>query len=402
MYQIIKWLLIINTLLLLSGCWDQKEIEERSTILGLAIDKAEDTENTAPITHPATEDLPTSKIGKVKVTAQLAIPGQIPLGPSQGDSGGSSRDKVHVVEAIGLTLDDAIQSLQQQLAYPIFFGQLQVIIISEEVAKQGINPINEYLRRRPEIRRTAWMAVNGESAAKAMEAAPKLERIPAIYLSAVFEEGVKMGKLPENDLGRFWVSDSNKGQDGYLPLISVEGEENINISGLAYFSNDKMVGSTKPYQISFFNGLTGQNPGGATGFVKLSDEESVMFMSTRRKVNYDSSLKDGRPEFKVTVDVWGFIREKNKESIKLDDMKTIEKIESQTEKFIEQESHRLIKETQERKSDIFGFGEYVRGDLSTFWDDEVETTDKWKEVYKDMKIEIKANVHIDRVGMKAK
>lgn len=392
-------LVAICLLLLLTGCWDRKEIEERATIVGLAIDLAKPDEEPTPITHPEGVNVPTSEVGKIKVTAQLAVPGQIPLGPSQG--GGSSSEKVWVVEAVGNTIDDAVQGLQQQLAHKVFFGQLQVIILSEEIAEKGIDHINDYLRRRPEIRRTAWMAINESDAAKSMQVAPKLEQVPAVYLSTMFEEAVKMGKFPENDLGKFWINTSNLGDDGYLPYITIKAMDNIEISGIAYFSGEKLVGKTKPYQIAYFNGLTEQNPGGAAAVVTLSEKDSVMFQSTKRRAHYQVRLQDGKPYFDVKVKIWGIIREKNNDTIKLDDQKIIEKIEENAGKLLEKEMNKLIKETQEKKSDIFGFGEYVRGDLSKYWDDEIKTSEKWKEIYKELDIKVQATVHIERVGMKA-
>ncbi|MFP7296714.1 Ger(x)C family spore germination protein [Neobacillus niacini] len=393
-------LMLITIVLILTGCWDQKEIEERATILGLAIDIAGDKKHPIPLTHPEGSEVPTSEIGKVEVTAQLAVPGQIPLGPSQG-SQGTSQDRVWVVKAVGQTIDDAIQGLQQQLAHKVFFGQLQIIILSEDVAAKGIGHINEFLRRRPEIRRTAWMAVNEKDAAHTMQIAPKLERIPAIYLSTMFEEAVKLGKFPDNDLGKFWVQTSNKGWDGYLPYITTKEMENIEISGIAYFSGNKMAGKTKPYQIALFNGLTGQNPGGASLVVKLSKDESVMVQSTKRKVNYNASLKNGKPHFDINVEIWGVIREKNRQELKLDNQKMVRKIEQVSGKMLEKEMLKLIKETQVKKADIFGFGEYVRGDLASYWDQEVKTSEKWKEIYQNIDVNIRAKVHIQRVGMKA-
>jgi len=395
-------LFIIVVLLLLSGCWDRKEIEERATILGLAVDLAEDEEEPTATTHPENVDVPSSNLGLIKITAQLAVPGQVPLGPSQGGDGSSSQNAVWVVEGIGHTMEDAVQNIQQQLAHKIFFGQLQVIILSEDVAKKGISHINEYLRRRPEIRRTAWMAINGKNAAETMEVAPRLERIPSIYLSTMFEEATKMGKFPEADLGRFWVQTSNIGQDGFLPYISVKSKENIEISGMAYFNEDKMVGKTKPYQIAFYNSVAGINPGGAAALIKLSDDESVMFESTRRKTSYDVRMKENLPYFFITIDIWGLIKEKSTDKLKLDDKKTIEKIEKLAEEHGKREMLKLISETQDNESDIFGFGEYVRGDLSSFWDEEVKNSTGWKKVYQDLPIDIKVRIHIDRVGMKAK
>lgn len=156
-----------------------------------------------------------------------------------------------------------------------------------------------------------------------------------------------------------------------------------------------------PYQIAYFNGLTSQNPGGATEVVILSENQSVMFQSTRRKAKYETMMKNGKPHFKVSVDVWGILREKNTSQLKIDDPHLIHRIEHTTGNKIEQEMKKLINETQGEKSDIFGFGEYARGELSDYWDDEIKTTTRWKEVYEKIEVEVHANVYIKRIGMKA-
>lgn len=47
---------------------------------------------------------------------------------------------------------------------------------------------------------------------------------------------------------------------------------------------------------------------------------------------------------------------------------------------MEQEKYILIKETQEKPSDIFVFGVYVLGALAKYWNNEIETTEKWLEI----------------------
>ncbi|WP_234998474.1 Ger(x)C family spore germination protein [Salirhabdus sp. Marseille-P4669] len=386
-------------LFVLTGCWDRDEIEDRSTILGLAIDIAEEQEGSSP-NHPSGIDVPLSNLGMLKVTAQLAIPGKVPL--KGGDSsGGEPADSVWVVEAVGHTIGDAMQNLQQHLAHKIFLGHLKIVILSEEVARKGIGPINEYLRRVPDVRRTAWIAVNGDDAASTMEASPKMERVPTLYLTKVFEESVKVGKFPEHNLGLFWVATSDKGRDGYLPYIRVEEGEHIKIEGMAYFSGDKMVGKTEPHQIAYFNGLTEQNPGGSTAYFPFKENQGILFQSIKRKANNELKMKNGEPKVDVTVRVEGEIREKSTNALKLDNPGTIESIEKTFNQILEKEFATLITETQEKGSDIFGIGEYVRGKFPDYWDKEVQTGEQWKEIYKNLEITVTGKSKILRTGLKA-
>lgn len=66
------------------------------------------------------------------------------------------------------------------------------------------------------------------------------------------------------------------------------------------------------------------------------------------------------------------------------------------------EFEKLIMETKEKQSDIFGFGEYVRGNLRNYWDSEIKSPEKWREIYKDLSIDVKAKVKIEGVGLKTR
>ena len=399
MKQFKPLLLLLMCAVLLAGCWDRMEVEERSTVLGLAVDIAEE-ENEDPINHSDDADIPTSSTGMIEVTAQLAVPGQIPLGPSQGGDSGPE-DSVWVVKAVGHTLSEAIINLQQQLSSTIFLGHLKIFIVSDEVARNGIDEIIDFMKRHAEVRRDAWLLVNGNRADETLEVAPKLERIPALFLSNMLDNSIKMGKLPKVRAGRFWIALENDGQDGYIPYITVKSKENIQISGVGYFRDNKLVGHTKPYQIAYLNGLIEHNPGGSTSVVKISDKQTVQFQTIKRKSDYVVTLENGKPHFDVSVELTGNITGKNDNSIELDKNSIISNIEDIAEKAFKKEYEKLIKETQDKQSDILGLGEYVRANLRNYWDQEVKTSDKWREIYQDVSVKVKVKVKIEGVGIRA-
>jgi hypothetical protein len=61
----------------------------------------------------------------------------------------------------------------------------------------------------------------------------------------------------------------------------------------------------------------------------------------------------------------------------------------------------LIKKTQEKGSDIYGFGEYVRAKEPRYWNQEIRTKERWQEMFQDITVEFKVSTNVRRVGMKA-
>lgn len=70
----------------LTGCWDRYELENRANILGLAIDMAEEHElrEEPEVTHRLGHFPDEKRDQFYKVTAQIALPGKIKLGPEGG------------------------------------------------------------------------------------------------------------------------------------------------------------------------------------------------------------------------------------------------------------------------------------------------------------------------------
>lgn len=172
------------------------EIEDRALVLGLSIDKipADDTQKEDRVTHIHDNSLPTEMIS---VTAQIAVPGRVPLGPGTGGSAGEGKTSpVWVVSVRGISLDDAMNNLQQQIADPRYLVHLRIIIISEEIARGSLAELNDYLRRNPEIRRRTWLLVSEGRASAFMDVNPPLQRVPTLYILSMMEKSVSSGKFP--------------------------------------------------------------------------------------------------------------------------------------------------------------------------------------------------------------
>lgn len=394
--------LLVSATLLLTGCWDRLEIEERAVVLGIGIDLVRsDTEKKEGDISELTGVFPAPTKDRLKLTVQVAIPGRIPLGPGEGGGSPTGATKpVWVLSVVGHTLDDAISNLQQQIAGRLFFGHLRVIVISKDVAQKDLSNISDNLRRNPDVRRTNWMVVSEGKAEELMKTSPQLERVPSLYLLSTMDRAVQMGKLPNAFVGTFFSAGSALGMEPFLPYVKLLENGVIQISGLAYFRGERMVGHTEPLEIGAYMGIKGLEPGGYSVITQIPGSETAfMYQVTHRNSRIDVAIKNGRPQFNVKVHNEGNLREKTNE-IKRLDTGVIRQIEKQLSETGYKAYENLIKKTQEKSSDIFGFGEYVRAKEPKYWKEHIKTEDNWRKMYKDVEIHVQAQFNIRRIGGK--
>lgn len=394
-------LLIFIQVPLLSGCWDAQEIDQRATVMAIGIDRAneEEQEQEDDIAHLKNR-FPIPNREMIKLTAQIAIPGRIPLGP---ESTGGAQKSVLVLSVVGHTVEDAIVNLQQELADQLFLGHLRIIVLNEKVARHGTQTLNDFLRRNPQIRRTASLVVSKEPAATYMKIAPELERIPSLYMADMVDSLSALGKFPPSFIGLFWTILSSKGQDPYLPYLKLKKGNNIQLNGLAYFRGDKMVGKTSPLEIGIFMSVIGITKGGYGAFVEVpGTDEVIVYKAISRKTKIEPSIKNGKPHVLIKIRYEGEIEERDRSKILLTSSEILRKIEKEASKDVEKSTKTFIKKTQKKNADIFGFGEYVRAKLPRYWNSRVKTKENWAELYRDLTFDLQVDTHIHRVGMKAK
>lgn len=390
-------LLLVATSTLLTGCWDRIEIEERGTILGLAIDPV-----WAQVQENPTGPHAQSDIEGYKLTAQVAIPGRIPLGPGGGPGGGGgeggAQKPVWLISATGKTIDDAINTLQLEIAERVFLGHLRIIIVNQQLAQvAGLHDIMDFFRRNAEIRRLAWLIISKEDATRTLEATPKLERVPTLYLVSTMDHSVKLGKMPNMFLGNFWTTLSSLGQEPVLPLISARSSDQIKLEGLAVFRGEYMVDSLSPLEVAAYMELRNERRAGY-GFalpIPGDSQHSVIFKGTIRKTKVKMKVEQAKPSFDMYSRTEVNIEEKTGHKA-LDHM--YPQLSDEASKALLKGQKELVQKMQTLHTDIFGFGEYVRGRDPAYWV-KVNTREKWDEEFAHLPVRLHCKVIIRRSGM---
>ena len=392
-------ILMIFLILLLTGCWDRYELEDRANILGIAIDLAQEKElsDEPEVTHRKGHFPIKKRETLYKVTAQIAVPGKIKLGP-EGGGGQGSEKTAWVLETFGHTMKDAMSNLQQQLAEKLYLGHLQIVVVSDEIAKRGLSEINDFLRRDYEVRRTAWMIVNEKDASKVMKSATPIETVPSLYLSSTLDHAVRFGKLPREYLGKFWTDISDDGVNAILPTVKVIENDRILVDGLAFFKDAKLVGRTSSIEIGAYMGMKEKSPGGYSIAVSLDNGRGVYFIqSQKRNPDIKVKVKNGVPSANIHVKIDAVVDEEVNTN-RLNE-KNLKKLERAANKKSEEICKELLKKVQKEGSDVLGLGARIRAKYGEYWNQEIKTEERWSEVYKEMDIKVTVDYHIKRAGM---
>jgi spore germination protein KC len=193
---VFKYSLLLIIVLLLSGCWDKKELEERSYVIGLGLDKNTDT-------------------NKLNITFLISNP---EVGSQQG--GGGSKEPSRAILTISandfITARNTANSvISRELTYDL----LRVFVVSEELARDEdfIRYIYDATKDR-EIRRDSYLIVSKEDARVFFKNnKPKLETRPHKYFQFMIERGIDTGVIPDSDLHRFFRITEN---DAELALVT--------------------------------------------------------------------------------------------------------------------------------------------------------------------------------------
>ncbi|TDX51757.1 Ger(x)C family spore germination protein [Orenia marismortui] len=374
MRKIVKLLIIIMLINLLTGCWDRRDIEETVPVLGIGIDFIKE------------EERELTKSSRVKVTVQIPIPANM----EQGE------DVVWVMSSVGESIAGAIDNLQNKLNQELFFGHLQLIIFSQDVAKEGINKFLNYFRNLPQIRRLSWLLISENNAEDIIKSEPKLESIQALYLSHMLNNGAKTGRIPDLRLGDFFIRLSNPGQESTVVMIKAN-KEIIDYIGLAVFDGDEFVGSLDQPETLYYQRLMGTS-GSGSNLVLSSDPTTEIDPLTIQIQEVSSKIrpivKNKELKMNINIKVEAKVIEQLNQS-NLGREKIVHQIEKRIENKIKSEVDKVIRKTQKKfQSDVWGFGEYVRAYYPSYWQ-----KISWKQKYSNIKFNLEVKAYIRQVGM---
>jgi spore germination protein KC len=368
--------IMLSCLLFLSGCWDSRDVEQRTNVVSIGIDQGEASD-------------------QVLVSLQIPIPRMI-SGGKGGQGGGGGGQPVKIVTAKGSTFLDGIEDLQHKVNQEISYGHTRVIAIGEEIARGGLRNVIDGLRREPQIRRMLWpIIVRNGKAADLLPVKTELKQIPAVYLMSMIENEIDIGTLPDPTLGHFYNTLSNSAEEPIMIAAEVNGKDEITISGLAVFRDDKLVGYLDFKETSVLLQVAGENDGGEFTFqVGDKPDEAVTYEPQLKDTKYDFSYKNGKVHIEVDVILEGEVTELTA-SVAKSQEKTLERLNKVIEQGYEKRASEAIGKLQkELRTDVLGFGSKLRAFHYGIW----QKID-WTSAFPEAEVDVNYHVYIRSTGM---
>lgn len=155
-------------------------------------------------------------------TIQFAQPTQISGGASE--KGGSGGNIVKNITVEAPTLYSAINVADTIISKDLSLSHAKVCVVSEEVAREGLSPLNDVIIRNNDIRADIYISVAPDAERFLEEVKPSLELNPVKYYQLTYEN--KNGSaIPQNTALDFYSACVSGSKDCILPLAGIAETE---------------------------------------------------------------------------------------------------------------------------------------------------------------------------------
>src|SRR5690606_1539963 len=290
---------------------------------------------------------------------------------------------VTTYSATGHILFEASRKLTTKTPSEIYMSHLRIIVVGEEVAKEGIYDVLDVLSRDPEVRTDFYVLIAREHKAKdILGMLTSISKIPANKmfnaLNASADSWAATGKKRLHELMDEIVS------DGIQPTLTgikvegdpkaVKGKENIpyvipnsiiTFHGTGVFKKNKLVGWLTEEESKGLNYVKDNVE--STAIVFKQNDDFIGIELIKSKTEITPKIRHGVPSITVKISGDANVAEVNTK-IDLSSPSVIAQLEKQSNKDVKDIITKTVHKAQKDfKSDIFGFGKAIHKNDPKAW-----------------------------------
>lgn len=385
----IKKLVIFLTLLLVTGCWDYRELNDLAIIGSLSIDIVDD---------------------EFVIAAQIMNAKK--EGGSGNSSGGSTSAPIVVYKFSSNTISNTLRKMTTESPRKLYIGHISMVLISENAARAGFKEISDFLLRDHESRKQfKVLIIKDNPVDQALSILDHLETLTVqATLKSLNNASSYYGNVTPIGFDEFIALGFSKGIEGIIPYAILEGDPKegekkesteitipqakIILKGLSVFKDDKLIGFLDDNDSIGFNFIMGNLKSAMIPF--KCDEKNY---ATTEIINYKTDMKievkNDLPVVKIKM-----TGEANQAEINCNvDMEVIEGrdfiMNLMNEEIARLMSNSIDNVKQNFGSDIFGFERYLYRHNYKYWK---KVEKKWNELFKKIEYEIDVNLMLAKKG----
>lgn len=361
----------------MTGCWDREEVNSLAIVTSAGFDRTKD--------------------GAVELTLEIAAPRMKQSGKAQSGDKKEGGGQTIIRTAVGKTAAEAQGRLQMMLPRTIYWGQLQLVVVGEALAKNGLREQFDYLVRDNEIRLRVLSFVTRGKVSDFFESPYLLEQTKADFLQGeatrVFRKPLTLNQLVQH------LSSEENGVT--LPFIDVSQERKgsdgeMYIKGYAVFNRGRMVGTitgesflaAKWVMNQLKNDVQtvhlGEGPQSRISLIMITANSRLI--PSRKEEEWQMNIRINS-EFSVL---------QNTTDLVMADPKEAHKLETAMAKHIRELVEQTVEDAKRMRTDIFGFGEAIYRKNPKEWN---KLASRWDRVFSRLKVKVEADVNLRRTGM---
>lgn len=384
-----KMVIPIFCCFLLTGCWDNVEIDKKTFVSVLGVDVSKDINN-EDVLKKLKPDEPFQETNIKRIQVTYGFPDLSQLGPNKQ---GTAKDKYIMSEAT--TMQDAVSKASIKTSRDIFLGQTKLLILSTRIMerKEMVKEIIDYIQRNPRINKTMYVAVSEERAEDIIKFNPVTENNIETYLSGIMENSKRNSTVLPITLNELLILlDTNN--NAIIPRIKLDKDKNeVSMSGTAIIKDFTIKGQLTPVETSDIEIIRGRIRGGKKTIYKNGRPVEFVIENGERKLKVTEN--GGKLRFDVKVKLEGEI-EQYYLVPNLMNTSTINSLQENFDKSLSEECKKTAKLIQnEYKIDPMQLQESIEKYNPKLWN---KIKDKWEEAFRSADINVEVKTHIRRIG----
>lgn len=383
--KLILLCILMSFIIFFTGCWSATELNSLSIVTAVGIDKSE---------------------SGYLVTIQLMNPSEV-----RGEKT-SIRVPVITYQITGKNVFEAFRRLKKQTPRKIYIGHLNVIVLGEELAKDGIDKVLDVFFRDHELRADfAIIIAKNIEAEKVLNILTPLEKIPVNKIHNSLEVSQDLwGSTYDVHIDELINNLVSEGKNLVVTGIEVIGNSKIGssisnvenvkiptivtISNIGVFQKDKLIGWLSENESIGYNYIMGKIKSTSVTLPCEDGNIGIELLKTKSKIK--GKVENGKPKIEVKFWVEGNVADVGCK-VELSKSKNIYELEEKLEKKIKRDMEKTVEKVQKDfKSDIFGFGEAIHRADSKVWK---ELENNWNTTgFVDLPVDIQVTAKISGVG----
>ena len=380
-FQCVLLTALAASLLLLTGCWNYQELENRYVVSGLAIDKGQQGHRY----HLTFEVLDLFSGG---------------IGQLQGK----------VIESEGDTIAEAVDDASKVSDKSLYYSDCKIVVFSRDIAREGLTPVLDWLNRDPKPRFTVQLFVSKENTAgdifkqggqsggsqsggSQSGGGQPGGGVISMQIASSMETSSSGGRGVQMHLYDVDSVLLGEGKDLTLPCLKKSGQKNplVEVNGAAVFRGDKYVGAldleqTKSFQL-LMNGLqdnillVGEKP----------EDRNIALFVRKSSASIDPEVSGEKIVMHVKIKMECSFDEENSKKNYLLDL-GVNKIEDMTAVTLRERVETEVQQVQKKFCcDIFGFGRRIYQEKPNEWE---KLKPSWREKFRTVSVDVEPEVTI--------